>query len=151
MDPFPRSGLINSTWTCRRSLFHYLWILKIIGCSFINNHFLLIVSEPSHQGFSVVVVMIPALWVKCWYFVSLHNIDSVYKDINISLKSGWSVGLDGTFVIVSALLWDITLKILAGWKSWSCEQLMWEKELSITSKRTEIVPFTMKRKTEGVL
>ncbi len=34
----------------------------------------------------------------------------VYKDIKISLKSGW-----GTIVTVSALLWAITLKILADW------------------------------------
>ncbi len=43
--------------------------------------------EPSHQGFSVTVVMIHALWVKCWYFVSLHN--------NVSTRTSrfrWKVG-----------------------------------------------------------
>ncbi len=43
--------------------------------------------EPSQQSFSFTVVMIHALWVKCWYFVSLHN--------SVSTKASifhWKVG-----------------------------------------------------------
>ncbi len=73
VDPFPKLGLRYSILTCRGSLFHYFWIIKIRVFSFIKNHSLLIVSEASHQGFSFTVVMMYALWVKYCYYVSLHN------------------------------------------------------------------------------
>ncbi len=43
--------------------------------------------EPSHQGFFFTVVTMHALWVKCWYFVILHN--------SVSTKTSrfhWKVG-----------------------------------------------------------
>ncbi len=108
MDPFPRLGLIYSTLTWQLSLFHYFWMLKIIPYSSVNNHSLLFVSEPSHQGFSFTIVMIHALWVKCSYFVSLHNCVSTRTP-----RFHWKV--DEAYCLMELLfhwVWAVTPKLL---------------------------------------